>query len=166
MGMVDSQPHSINNRASADSTGDKKGKEAGAPKLVPTCWGHPGAYSYPKANICTPKKSSSRSLASCSQWRRWPPLISQLLPSTSLHFLSLPLLPIPAHSWLAFGGSSRAWRDLRLLRSLVEGGESSFLPGWKVGKSLASASFAPAATSRIQAAFLVHEGKKGDLEFL
>ena len=37
MGMVDSQPHSINNRANVDSTSDEKEEEAGAPELVPTC---------------------------------------------------------------------------------------------------------------------------------
>ena len=37
MGIVDSQPHSINNRASADSTGDGKEEKARAPELVPTC---------------------------------------------------------------------------------------------------------------------------------
>ena len=37
MGMVDSQPHSINNRASVDSIGDGKEEEARAPELVPTC---------------------------------------------------------------------------------------------------------------------------------
>ena len=66
MGIIDSQPHSNNNRASVDGTGDEKEEEAEAPELVPTCWGHPGVYSYPEANIYTPKKSSSRSLASCS----------------------------------------------------------------------------------------------------
>ena len=134
MRMVDSQPRSSSNRASMDGTGDEKEKEVEAPELVPTCWGYPKAYSYPKPNICTTKKSSLRSLANCLQWRRWPPLISQLLPLTSLHFLPLPLQPTPAHSWLAFGGSSRAWRNLRLLQFLVEGGEFSFLPDWKVGK--------------------------------
>ena len=91
MGMVDSQTCSSSNRASMDGTGDEKEEEAEALELVPTCWGFSEAYSYPEANICTPKKSSSRSLASCLQWRRWPSLISQLLPSTSLHFLPLPL---------------------------------------------------------------------------
>ena len=37
MGMVDSQPHSSNNRASGDGTGDEEEEEAEAPKLVPTC---------------------------------------------------------------------------------------------------------------------------------
>ena len=37
MGMVDSQPHSINNRANVDSTGDEKEEEAEASELVPTC---------------------------------------------------------------------------------------------------------------------------------
>ena len=61
--MIDSQPHSSSNRASVDGTDDEEEEKAEAPELVPTCWGHPGAYSYPEANICTPKKSSSRSLA-------------------------------------------------------------------------------------------------------
>ena len=67
MGMVDSQPHPINNRANVDSTSDEKKEEAKAPELAPTCWGHPAAYSYLEANICTLKKSSSSSLASYSQ---------------------------------------------------------------------------------------------------
>ena len=57
MGMVDSQPRSSNNRAHTLGTGDEEEEEAEAPELVPTCWGHPEAYSYPEANICTPKKS-------------------------------------------------------------------------------------------------------------
>ena len=36
MGMVDSQPPSINNRASVDSTDNEKEKEAEAPESVPT----------------------------------------------------------------------------------------------------------------------------------
>ena len=36
MGMVDSQPHPINNRASVDSNGDEKEEEVEAPELVPT----------------------------------------------------------------------------------------------------------------------------------
>ena len=55
MGMVDSQPHSYNNRASMDGTSDEKEEKAKAPVLVPTYWGYPGAYSYPEANICIPK---------------------------------------------------------------------------------------------------------------
>ena len=86
MGMLDLQPDSSSNQASVDGTGDEKEEEAEAPKLVPTCQGYPEVYSYPKANICTPKKSSSGSLVSCLQWQRWPPLISQLLPSISVHF--------------------------------------------------------------------------------
>ena len=73
MGMVDSQPHSNSNQASVDGTSDEKEEEAEAPELVPTCWGHSEAYSYPKANICTPKKSPPRSLTSRLQWRRWSP---------------------------------------------------------------------------------------------
>ena len=86
MGMVDSQPRASRKRASMDGIGDEKEEEAEAPKLVPTCQGYPEVYSYPKANICTPKKSSSGSLVSCLQWQRWPPLIPQLLPSISVHF--------------------------------------------------------------------------------
>ena len=71
MGMVDSQSHSSSNRASMDGTGDEKEEEAKAPELVPTCWGYSEAYFYLEANICTPKKSSSRSLVGCLQWRRW-----------------------------------------------------------------------------------------------
>ena len=63
MGMLDLQPDSSSNQASVDGTGDEKEEEAEAPKLVPTCRGYPRAYSYPEANICTPKKFSSRSLA-------------------------------------------------------------------------------------------------------
>ena len=36
MGMVDSQPHSYNNRASMDGTSDEKEEKAKAPVLVPT----------------------------------------------------------------------------------------------------------------------------------
>ena len=89
--MVDSQSHSSNNRARTLGTGDEEEEEEEALELVLACWGHHGVYSYLEANICTPKKSPSRSLASCLQWQRRPPLISQLLPSTSLHFLPLPL---------------------------------------------------------------------------
>ena len=93
MVMVDSQSRSNSNRAHTLDTGDEEEEEeeVGAPELVLACWGHHGAYFYPKANICTPKKSPSRSLASCLQWQRRPLLISQLLPSTSLHFLPPPL---------------------------------------------------------------------------
>ena len=37
MGMVDSQPHSFNNQASVDSTGDEKEEEVEALELFPTC---------------------------------------------------------------------------------------------------------------------------------
>ena len=47
-----------------DGTGDEKEEEAEVPELVPTCCGHLEAYYYLEANICTPKKSSSISLAS------------------------------------------------------------------------------------------------------
>ena len=89
--MVDSQSRSNSNRAYTLGTGDEEEEETEAPELVLACWGHHGAYFYLEANICTPKKSPSKSLASCLQRRRQPPLISQLLPSTSLHFLYLPL---------------------------------------------------------------------------
>ena len=56
MRMVDSQYHSSSDWASMDGTGDEKEEKAKAPGLVPTCWGYPEAYSYPKANICIPKK--------------------------------------------------------------------------------------------------------------
>ena len=56
-----------------NGTGDEKEEEAEAPELVPTYWGFFEAYSYPEANIYTPKKSSSGSLVSCLQWRKWPP---------------------------------------------------------------------------------------------
>ena len=65
MRMVDSQYHSSSDWASMDGTGDEKEEEAEVPKLVPTYWGYLEAYSYPEANICTPKKSSSESLVSC-----------------------------------------------------------------------------------------------------
>ena len=70
MGMVDSQSRSSSNRASMDGTGDEKEEEAKALELVPTCWDYSEAYSYPEANICTPKKLSSKSLVSCLQWWR------------------------------------------------------------------------------------------------
>ena len=89
--MVDSQSHSSNNRARTLGTGDEEEEEEEVLELVLACWGHHGAYSYPEANICTSKKPPSRSLTSCLQWWRRPPLISQLLPSTSPHFLPLPL---------------------------------------------------------------------------
>ena len=57
MGMVDSQPHSSNNRARTLGTSDEEEEEEEAPELVSTYWGHPEVYSYPEANICTPKKS-------------------------------------------------------------------------------------------------------------
>ena len=37
MGMVDSQPHLINNRANVDNISDEKEEEAKAPESVPTC---------------------------------------------------------------------------------------------------------------------------------
>ena len=72
MGMVDSQSRSSSNWASMDGTDDEKEEEAEAPELVPTYWGYSEAYFYPEANICTPKKLSSKSLVSCLQWQRWP----------------------------------------------------------------------------------------------
>ena len=74
--MVDSQSRSSSNQARVLGVGDEEEEEAEVLELVLTCWGHRGAYSYLEANICTPKKSPSRSLASRLQWRRWPPLIS------------------------------------------------------------------------------------------
>ena len=58
MGMVDSQFRSSSNWARMLGIGDgeEEEEEAKALGLVPTCWGHHGAYSYPEANICTPKK--------------------------------------------------------------------------------------------------------------
>ena len=56
-----------------DGTGNEKEEEAKALELVPICSGYFEAYSYPEANICIPKKSSSKSLVNCLQWRRWPP---------------------------------------------------------------------------------------------
>ena len=102
--MVDSQSCSSSYQTRALGASDEEKEEVGAPELVSTCWDRPEANSYPESNISTPKKLSSRGLASCLQWRRRLPLISQLLPSTSLHFLPFPLQPTPAHSWLAFGG--------------------------------------------------------------
>ena len=78
--MVDSQSRSSNHQARAFGASDEEDKEAGAPELVSTYWGRPEVNSYPASNICTPKKSPSKGLASCLQWWRWPPLISQLLP--------------------------------------------------------------------------------------
>ena len=65
MGMVDSQSRSNSNRASMDGTGDEEEEEAEVSELIPTYWGYPKVY-YPEANICTPEKSSSRILGSCS----------------------------------------------------------------------------------------------------
>ena len=42
-----------------DGTGNEKEEEAKAPELVFTCWGFSEAYSYPEANICTPKNRPS-----------------------------------------------------------------------------------------------------------
>ena len=56
MGMVDSQFRSSSNWARMLGIGDGEEEEVKALRLVPTCWGHHGAYSYPEANICTPKK--------------------------------------------------------------------------------------------------------------
>ena len=56
MGMVDSQFRSSSNWARMLGIGDGEEEEAKALGLVPTCWGHHGVYSYPEANICTPKK--------------------------------------------------------------------------------------------------------------
>ena len=69
MGMVDSQSYSSSNRAGMDGTGDEKKKEVEAPKLVPTCWGFFEAYSYPEANICTPKNRPPEvsSVACCGE---------------------------------------------------------------------------------------------------
>ena len=86
MGMVDSQPRSSSNRASMDGADDGKEEEMEVLELVPTCWGYPEAYSYPEANIYTPKKSSLRSLVSCLQWRRWP---CSNISIASLNFASL-----------------------------------------------------------------------------
>ena len=55
MGMVDSRPRSNSNRTNRDGTGDEREEEAEAPKLVPTYWDNPKAYSYLEANIYTPK---------------------------------------------------------------------------------------------------------------
>ena len=74
--MVDSQSRSISHQARALGVGDEEEKETGAPELVSTCWGPPEANSYPESNINTAKKSSSKGLASCLQWRRRPILIS------------------------------------------------------------------------------------------
>ena len=84
--MVDSQPCSSSDRARTLDTSDEEEEKAEAPKSVPTCWGHPGAYSYPEANICTPKKSPPRSLASRLQWRKWSPSNISI---ASLNFASL-----------------------------------------------------------------------------
>ena len=83
--MVDSQSRSSSHQARVLGEGDEEEKEAGAPKLVSTCWGCLEANYDPKYNISTLKKLPSRGLASCLQWRRRPPLISQL----PLNFASL-----------------------------------------------------------------------------
>ena len=62
--MVDSQSRFSNHQVRAFGAGGEKGKEAGAPELVFTCWGRLEANSYPESNISTPKKSPSRGLAS------------------------------------------------------------------------------------------------------
>ena len=89
--MVDSQSRSSSYQACVLGAGGEEEKEAGAPELVSTYRGCPEANSDPEYNISTPKKSPSRGLTSCLQWWRRPPLICQLLPSTSLHFLPVPL---------------------------------------------------------------------------
>ena len=96
--MVDSQSRLGSHQARSLCAGGEEEKEAGALELVSTYRGCPEANSDPEYNIGTPKKSPSRGLANYLQWQRQLPLISQLLPSTSLHFLSLPLQPTPAHS--------------------------------------------------------------------
>ena len=84
--MVDSQSCSSSNPARMLGTGDEEEEEAKAPELVLACWGHHGANSYSEANICTPKKLLSRSLANCLRWWRRPPIISQLLPQLRFTF--------------------------------------------------------------------------------
>ena len=83
--MVDSQSRSSSHQVRVLGKGGEEEKEAGAPELVSTCWGCPKANYDPKYNISTLKKLPSRGLTSCLQWRRRPPLISQL----PLNFASL-----------------------------------------------------------------------------
>ena len=71
--------------------GSDEEEEVRAPELVSTCGGYLEANPDPPCNIGTPRKSLSVGLAIYLPWRGWLPLISQLLPSTSLHFLPLPL---------------------------------------------------------------------------
>ena len=61
----------------------------------------------------------SGGLASCLQWRRWLPLISQLLPLTSLHFLPFSSL---ANSCRFLVGVWRIIKDLtRFALAMVPG---------------------------------------------
>ena len=85
MEMVDSQSRSNSNWAHTLGIDDEEEEEAKAPELVSTCWGHPGANSYLEANIYTPKKSSSRSLARLAMVEVAPSNISIV----SLNFASL-----------------------------------------------------------------------------
>ena len=85
MEMVDSQSRSNSNWARTLGIDDEEEEEAKAPELVSTCWGHPGANSYLEANIYTPKKSSSRSLARLAMVEVAPFNIS----IASLNFASL-----------------------------------------------------------------------------
>ena len=65
MGMIDSQPHPNSNRASMDGISDKEEEEVEAPELVPTRWGYPGAYSYPKQSRKTCFKANYRTSEEC-----------------------------------------------------------------------------------------------------
>ena len=107
--MMDPQPRLSSHQARMLSTGDEEEEEAKALELVPTCWGHFGAYSYPEANICTPKKSPPRSLASRLQWRRWSP---SNIPIVSLNFTSLSSPSSLANSYTFLIGAWRHIKDL------------------------------------------------------
>ena len=107
--MVDSQSRFSNHQAHVLGAGSEEEKETGAPELVSTCWGRPEANFDPKYNISTPRKSPSRGLASCLQWRRRPPLIISIAP---LNFASLSSPSSLANSYTFLIGVCRIIKDL------------------------------------------------------
>ena len=110
--MVDSQSRSSSNCTRTLGTSDEEEEEAEAPELVLACWGHHRAYSYPEANICTPKKLPPRSLASRLQWRRWSPSNISI---ASFKFASLSSPSSLANSCTFLIGTWRFIKDLARL---------------------------------------------------
>ena len=87
MGMVDSQPHSINNRASVDSTSDEKEEDNWFPLAEATL-----KRTLIQKLISVFLKNLPPEVSPAARSGEGSPLlISQLLPSTSLHFFSFPL---------------------------------------------------------------------------